>query len=165
MALAGEEMFDGVSCQVYAWKPKQPVKVEEPHVIYEYRAWIDPTRQVQIRADGLNEDGAVVRTLRCTDLAQRDDGSWVPLTVTRDVVAGSTQGQQPWQDTVETEEGKRKVDAPLAFELPVDGYRQVTRYELFPDDRVLPVSVTRYNEVGALIMQLEFEYDEVGDLP
>ena len=166
MSLVGRETIDGVDCELYLAKPRDPVKVEEPHVVHEYRIWVDAARGVQVRAEGLNAEGTPVRTLRCSDFVQRQDGSWTALTVTRRVLPGRSRGEHRWKAArVGHGENRRELDEVLAFDVEVEGHEQVTKYAVLANDLILPASVTRYNGNGDLIMQLRFENYEIDDLP
>ncbi|MFQ5809090.1 MAG: hypothetical protein ACE5JM_05680 [Armatimonadota bacterium] len=157
--------LEGVSCELYAVSPREPVKVEEPHAAHEYRVWIDPVREVQVRADGLDAEGRVVRSVGCSDFVRLATGRWVPLTVATHVEPGTSRGVRRWR----TRGGGRgepwQADEDLEFDVEFPGYRQVARYEILPGDLVLPRTVTRYNESGDVIMQLRFVEYDLGDLP
>jgi len=165
--------LDGVECDVYGYTPRQPVKVEEPHTVHDYRLWVDRARRLQLRADGLDEHGNVVRSVRCSDFVQRRDGSWVPLTVITDVQPGTTRGRAQWSSRVSLlrVEGRARTetvaetDQPLEYDVEFGGYKEVVRYGVFPGDMVLPKTITRYNEDGDIIMQLRFVEYDLGDLP
>lgn len=162
---AGRGSLGGIECDVYKVTPRRPVKVEEPHTVHQYRVWIDPARELQVGADGLDKDGNLVRRLRCSDFVQRADGQWVALSVTTVADPGTRRSSKHWKARGGGGGATWETEEDLEFDVHFPGYEQVVRYEIFPGDLVLPRTVTRYNDNGDVIMQLQFVEYDLGDLP